>query len=237
MGTACDLKVRFNVRFGHESILLHSTFGGVVSIDGKLYGLTTGHGIVNHILGSERSSRTEASGDVEDEEKDQVTDESSDCESDSTSTSGSETMQLHKKSALKAAPKDHQDASVGNLGIETWMGLKLPEVLKYLDRGTTVGKYTLTSKSTASSYADFVLIDLEQARIGVHQNFAMTNDEFLGRIDDHMLTCDMVKGEVDIIIGKLGQSVKGLSPSGRSLADPARNCASYEKDPGRSCWR
>jgi hypothetical protein len=50
--TICGLKLRFTVESDATVAILDSTIGGLIVVNGTIYGFTTAHGIVNHILGS-----------------------------------------------------------------------------------------------------------------------------------------------------------------------------------------
>jgi hypothetical protein len=83
-------------------------------------------------------------------------------------------------------------------------------VLVYLDRGTTVGDYSLASLTTASSQADFLLVDLEPTNVGKQRNMMYDPEHAVfNQIDNHIRTHDLVHGEVHIIAGNNGRSMRG----------------------------
>ncbi|KAH4401338.1 hypothetical protein HBI81_223020 [Parastagonospora nodorum] len=206
--TACGLKARFTVLFNHQSATIDSTIGGTVVVDGRLYGLTTAHGIVNHILNHERGSRPEEQEDEQEDEgeKGEDTEGSSEYESDDTSSGGSQ-YSVQEKTRLHAA-RSERDGFQDKKKPQDSIRLELPKVLRYLDRGTVVGDYSLTLRSPATNQADFLLIDLEPAGPAAQRNFMHKQGGPLS-ILDHVPACDLVQGEVDIIAGNNGHPVKG----------------------------
>jgi hypothetical protein len=192
----------------HQSRTIDSTIGGIVVVDGRLCGLTTAHGIVNHILNHERGSRLEEEQDEQEDEgeKGEDTEGSSEYESDDTSSGGSQ-YSVQEKTRLLAA-RSERDGFQDNKKPQDSIRLELPKVLRYLDRGTAVGDYSLTLRSPATNQADFLLIDLEPAGPAAQRNVMHKQGGPLS-IRDHVPAYDLVQGEVDIITGNNGYPVKG----------------------------
>jgi hypothetical protein len=90
--------------------------------------------------------------------------------------------------------------------LDTWVELELPKVLVYLGWGITVGDYSLTSLTTASNQADFLLVDLEPIYTAeqLDRMYVVSNP-----VEDYIQTHDLVHGLVHIIAVNHGYSVRG----------------------------
>jgi hypothetical protein len=202
--TVCGWKLRFTVESDGKVATLDSTVGGLIVVNGALYGLTTAHGIINYILNSRRDmSLTES-------ESEEEASDSTDTESDDTSDSALDVAYKHSTPASIIAIGVERSAHVVEDTFSTWTELELPKVLVYLDRGTTVGDYSLTSLTTASNQADFLLVNLEPINVSEQRNMIYNSEHAMfNPIDDHIRTHDLVHGEVHIITGNNGRSMRG----------------------------
>jgi hypothetical protein len=106
INTVCGLKLRFTAESDGKIVTVDSTIGGLIVVNGTLYGLTTAHGIINHILNSRRDmSLTESES--EEEESD-----STDTESDDTSDSALDVAYKYSTPAPKRNPEFERSALV-----------------------------------------------------------------------------------------------------------------------------
>ncbi|KAF2868492.1 hypothetical protein BDV95DRAFT_609968 [Massariosphaeria phaeospora] len=172
--TICGAAARFPIHTSKGAIERYSTVGGLVDVNGKSYGLTTAHGVVSecvHIIASENS----ASLDQDLSSSDPDTDTDSD-----------EDLPPGRKTIILDMQKQ-----------AAWVEIPFPQILAYLQSGTTSGDWRFSEKAPKTS--DFVLFDIE--KFTSTTNGYREETSILMSIRDHLPLKDLPVGEVNIVTG------------------------------------
>jgi hypothetical protein len=160
-------------RFTVGSAEVFSTIGGRIYVNGKIYSLTTAHGIVTCLeqVAPEKTTGTVESSDDEPFTSDSDSDVASSDDEPFTPDSDSDVVSSLAYQELYNCSSNPEDQSHSIVHIDDakvkendslqpeWQTLELPKIIAYLGRGTTVGDYTLNEAAPITS--DFALVDLQ----------------------------------------------------------------------------
>lgn len=197
--SACGIKFKTPAIRGGELGSKISTIGGLIMIDGMIYGLTTGHGILPTPSALARAIRTSQSSESESESES----ESAWSDSDTTSCNASEI--------------DVEYTDLGRRNARTIQRRNIPRggLISYCGQTGT----GLCNDSSTTDNSDFALVDLQlSSRFELYNQYHKSqgaSDETLIYIDDVKHDSDLDNDEVLILSGK------GRSVGGYLLATPA----------------
>lgn len=199
--TPCGLKVRFTVSTTSHSTECYSTIGGLVVVQGALYGLTSAHGISSHLRDIARQASITQTEPITDDSS------ASSSDSDASTDSGLETLQLKSAEPSKSSKSESKlNAKLAEKDNYTWTELELPRILAYLGRGTTTANYSFPSPAPSGS--DFALVDFGTLRIGSNV-FPRSNGNSFEDFFGHVRICDLTEGDVWIITSNDDLYLKG----------------------------
>jgi len=204
----CGAKVKFIIQTSDGILERVSTFGGMIVVDNKVYGLTSAHAIVNHIIQNSfrgHAARIEPTSDGSN--SDSEYEGSSDSESE---TSDESFYSLPRQMTHADRPTTESQHFQGRAE-GPWTKLSLPKIVAYMGNGTTSGDYFFPISSPKTS--DFALIDL--GTLPTLQNgFHDPDQGTIMDISHYIPTSNLSQGEVWIITSCSDQPFRGYLLNG-----------------------
>jgi hypothetical protein len=219
--TTHGVGVKFTVNTSQGEIELFTTLGGMIIVDGQLFGLTSAHALVSEYRQS--TANEEASGESDlPNDSDLESEPDSEYESEARNERDSQdSLQRQSMSELgsdwvtgsKPEPEDPEDVlhagsdtesrsscgslqSVHGLPME-WTPIQFPQVLAYLGAGTNSGNWTCPQIAPAT--ADFALLqDVSSHRTSFNRYYDVSEAKYVP-ITGHLLKQGLCAGDVYIL--------------------------------------
>jgi hypothetical protein len=205
--TTCGARAKFTIRTSNGVIQRFSTIGGLIIVGDSLYAMTTAHAIVNCWLERARVSSDESG-------PSNGVSSGTDSDIETSSDSGADTSENIRPSSLvqlKSTAKPPEEAKEIQEPQGIWTDSQRPMILAYLDRRTTSDDYSFPVSEPTT--ADFALVD-PQSFMQLSNQYRDPKHNTIETISDHILTNNLVGGEVWIITSGRDAPLKGYMLEG-----------------------
>lgn len=205
----CGARARLTIETSKGIVERYSTIGGLVVVGNSLFAMTTAHAIVNCWLECSYNAPSGLTGSASN--KSSVTDsdwETSAESGDDVSTDSSDSPPTRMPS-LNRPSMELKEVHETREGM--WMDAQLPEIIAYMDQGTTNGDYSFPIRAPRTS--DFALVD-PGSITPLSNEYHNPEHNTIETISDHIPTSELLCGDVWIITSCGNAPLKGYMLEG-----------------------